>query len=165
MALKPDAIGEIGLDWHWGKSDAQRNRRIWAFEYQLELAGRLALPVVMHCRDAMPEVLSRIESYNVRNFMMHCFSGSKEDALKSVELGGIISVPPLRNKERKRSIQAVGIDRVVVETDSPYIGKTLNDINVSLQIISDCLSIPLEETAAKTFRNALDFYNNNTKKA
>ncbi len=157
-AFKPDAIGEIGLDWHWGKTDLQRNRQIWAFEYQLELAERIGLPVVIHCRDAMPEVLSRIESYNVKKFMMHCFSGTQEDALKSVELGGIISVPPLRNKDRKKAVKAVGLARLVAETDSPYIGKTLNDINVSLQIISDSLSVSLDDAAESTFRNALQFY-------
>ncbi|HQT45153.1 MAG TPA: TatD family hydrolase, partial [Candidatus Micrarchaeota archaeon] len=157
-AFKPDAIGEIGLDWHWGKTDLQRNRQIWAFEYQLELASRLGIPVVIHCRDAMPEVLSRIESYNIKKFMMHCFSGTQEDALKSVELGGIISVPPLRNKDRKKAVKAVGLERLVAETDSPYIGKTLNDINVSLQIISDSLSVSLDVAAESAFRNALQFY-------
>ncbi len=158
MAFRPDAIGEIGLDWHWGKTDEEKKRQSYAFEYQLELAVRHGLPIVIHCRDAMQEVLSCLETYGAEKFLMHCFTGTKEDALKAVDLGGIISIPPLRNKERKKAAKAVGIERLVCETDAPYIGKTLNDINVSLQIISDSLAIPLEETADRTFGNALQFY-------
>ncbi|MFA5105618.1 MAG: TatD family hydrolase [Candidatus Micrarchaeia archaeon] len=158
MAARPDAIGEIGLDWHWGKSAEQKERQLYAFEYQLELAVRKGIPVVIHCRDAVKETLSMLESYGARKFMMHCFTGTHEEAARAAGMGGIISVPPLRNKERKKSVKAVGMGKIVCETDSPYIGKTLNDINVSLQIVSDSLSIPLEEAAAKSYANALQFY-------
>lgn len=158
MASRPDAIGEIGLDWHWGKSGEQKQRQSYAFEYQLELAVRKKIPIVIHCRDAMADVLSLVESYGAKKFMMHCFSGTREDAARVAGLGGIISIPPLRNKERKKAVKEVGIGAIVCETDAPYIGKTLNDINVSLQIVSDSLSIPLEEAAAQSYANALQFY-------
>ncbi|MBM3229632.1 TatD family deoxyribonuclease [Candidatus Parvarchaeota archaeon] len=178
MASKPNAIGEIGLDFHWAKTQVEKDRQYVAFRAQLGLAAKIGLPVVIHCRDAMKETLDELEKAQKEcakqgkklDFMMHCFSGKPEDALRACSLGGIISIPPMRSKERKKAIKAVfeqgkqqgksGLEKFVVETDSPYLGttKTLSDINISLQIIADATGESLDCVKKASCENAIRFY-------
>ena len=160
MAAKPNAIGEIGLDFHWAKTEVEKQRQHAAFGYQRTLAKKAGLPVVIHCRDAMAEVLDELENNGFSDFMMHCFAGNADDAKRAVGLGGIISVPPMHSKERKKAIKAIGLENVVAETDAPYLGdtKTLSDINISIQIIADALGISFEKAAGATVENDRRFY-------
>ncbi len=157
-ASSPVAIGEIGLDFHWGKTEEEKKRQETCLDSMLGLARSLSLPVVFHCRDAYPELFSTIESHKPGRFMLHCFSGDEHDARRAVDLGGTISIPPLPSKNRKKAIKEAGITNLVAETDAPCIGKTLTDINISIQIISRALGMDEAEAASQTFKNAISFF-------
>ena len=78
------AIGEIGLDYHYGKEN--RERQIEVFEFQLALAEKYNLPVIVHSREATQDTLDCIKKYKVKG-VLHCFSGSIEIAREYMKLG------------------------------------------------------------------------------
>lgn len=119
------AIGEIGLDYHYNADTTAIQRK--AFRAQLALAKELDLPVSIHCRDAYEDLIDDIQSEKAEKVggVIHCFTGCYNDAKTLVDMGfylgvgGTITFPnaePLRHV-----IQKIGIDYVVLETDSPYL--------------------------------------------
>ena len=119
---KVAALGEIGLDYHYDDGppkDVQKR----VFIKQLELANKLGLPVIIHSRDAMGDTLEILKKYKPRG-VMHCFSGSAESALEVVKLGmyiGFTGVLTFNNsKKAQAACAAVPTDRLLLETDCPY---------------------------------------------
>ena len=156
---QPSAIGEIGLDYHWGKTEEHKKRQRTAFEALLSLADEMRLPVVIHSRNAGQEVLETLLSHSFEDrFMMHCFSGSISEAKRALDLGGLISIPPIRSKDRKKTIKYSPLQNLVIETDAPYIGKTLLDIRKSAEMISELKEIPFEKVEEITYANAGKFF-------
>jgi TatD DNase family protein len=154
------AIGEIGLDFKWAKVEDERKAQELVFLDALELASKLNLPVVIHSRMAEEKVLNILSSFNVP-FIMHCFSGSLSEAKRVVDLGGLISIPPLRSKERKRIIQNIDLSHFVLETDLPYIGKKIEDVVISARYVSEVKCLDIDIVKNKTKENALRFFNFN----
>ena len=119
---KVRAIGEIGLDYHY--EDVPRAQQIIAFEQQLELAGALKLPVIVHERDAHGDAMDIVRRHPDVRGVFHCFSGSKELALWLVERGwyiGFTGVVTFKNARRAvEAVQALPLDRILIETDCPY---------------------------------------------
>ena len=119
---KVRAIGEIGLDYHY--EDVPRARQIIAFEQQLELAEALKLPVIVHERDAHGDAMDIVRRHPDVRGVFHCFSGSKELALWLVERGWYISFTGVVTYKNARkaveAVQALPLDRILIETDSPY---------------------------------------------
>lgn len=119
------AIGEIGLDYHYDNSPREDQRRV--FEEQLQLAEQLKLPVVIHMREATEEGMELLRKYRPRG-VVHCFSGSAEIAEEVVALGmyiGFTGVLTFSNAKRaKRAVQAIPLDRLLLETDCPYMAPT-----------------------------------------
>lgn len=116
------ALGEIGLDYHYPDGtpkDVQRD----VFTRQLEIARELDMPVIIHSRDAMGETLEILREYKPRG-VMHCFSGSAESAREVVKLGmyiGFTGVLTFKNSKKAwAACEAVPIDRLLLETDCPY---------------------------------------------
>ena len=118
---KVRALGEIGLDYHWPEPPREVQKSV--FERQLALAAELDMPVVIHCREAVEDTMELLRRYRPRG-VMHCFSGSAETAQQVVELGmyiGFTGVLTFRNsKKAARACAAVPIERLLLETDSPY---------------------------------------------
>ncbi len=118
---KTVAIGEIGLDYYWDSSRAETQKIF--FEKQLCLAEKLNMPVIIHSRDACDDTLQIIKRHNVRG-VMHCFSGSVETAEEYIKLGfylGFGGAVTFKNAKRAVSVvQAVPMDRILLETDCPY---------------------------------------------
>ena len=116
------ALGEIGLDYHYNDGPPKDVQRDF-FIKQLEIAKRRDLPVIIHSRDAMGETLEILREYKPRG-VMHCFSGSAESALEVVSLGmyvGFTGVLTFNNaKKACAACKAVPIERLLLETDSPY---------------------------------------------
>ena len=119
------AVGESGLDYHYENSrrDAQKE----LFEFHIELALRLGLPLVVHCREAHEDCLAIIENRKGENLrgVAHCFSGGPAEADRFLALGfdvsfaGTLTFP---NARRLREVaRIVPLDRVLVETDCPYL--------------------------------------------
>lgn len=115
------AVGEIGLDYHYEGFD--RGRQIRLFTEQLELAEEIGLPVIVHSRDACEDTLKILEKYKPRG-VVHCFSGSAETASEILKIGmyiGFTGVITFKNaKKAVRALEAVPMDRLLLETDCPY---------------------------------------------
>lgn len=115
------AIGEIGLDYHYEGYDREAQLRL--FEEQLILAKKLDLPVIVHLRDATEDGMSLLKKYQPGG-VMHCFSGSAETAKEVVALGMYVSFTGVltfkNSKKAKKACQAVPLERLLLETDCPY---------------------------------------------
>lgn len=127
LALHPKVVGygEIGLDFFRNLSPPDKQRI--AFRAQIALAKRLGLPLIIHLRDAYPEGLSILESaapYE-RGGVVHCFSGTSEDAERVMNLGFYISIPGTvtykKNEALRKIVAEIPEDRILVETDCPYL--------------------------------------------
>ncbi len=166
LSKKFVAIGEVGLDKHWGKTAEDRERQFAAFERMISLAGRLSLPLVIHSRDAEGECIrqllaaSHLRSSSGRslNVMMHCFGGKLEEAKTAADAGWLVSIPPRPDAERKKIIRALDIGALVVESDAPYIGKRSEDALRSAEMIARCREMKLEDVLEATGRNARRFF-------
>ena len=115
------ALGEIGLDHHY--PEPPRDIQHEVFRKQLEMAKRLDIPVIIHSRDACEETMELLREFKPRG-VVHCFSGSAETAREVVKLGmyvGFTGVLTFKNsKKAVAACEAVPIDRLLLETDSPY---------------------------------------------
>lgn len=115
------AIGEIGLDYHWDKDN--KECQIWLFKEMLNLSKELNLPVVIHSRDAFQDTFDILKYSKVKG-VIHCFSGNLENAKMYISLGfslGIGGVLTFKNSKLKDVIKNIEINKIVSETDSPYL--------------------------------------------
>lgn len=115
------AIGEIGLDYHYGKEN--KEAQISLFEEQLKLAEKYNKPVIIHSRDATLDTIETIKKYKVRG-VIHSFSGSLETANIYLKLGfllGVNGVITFKNCNLKDVIKEIPLEKIVLETDSPYL--------------------------------------------
>lgn len=139
------AIGEIGLDYHYDNTDKEKQQ--YVFERQLEIASRYHKPVIVHSRDAINDTYNIISKYNVVG-SLHCFSSSKEMALRFIKLGfyiGIGGVCTYKNaKEIKEVIKAIDLEYIILETDTPYLSPepVRREINTpcNIPIIASCIA-------------------------
>jgi TatD DNase family protein len=120
------AVGEIGLDYHYGFSPREVQRS--AFIEQMEIAAQARKPIVIHTREAWHDTLALIEQHWAPHSIggiMHCFSGGPEEARRAVELGfylsfgGIVTFP--RALAVQEAAKSAPRDRVLIETDAPYL--------------------------------------------
>lgn len=151
------AIGEIGLDYHWAKTDEERFLQQECFISMLQLAERLSLPVVVHSRDAEEQCLEILRNFNLP-YMMHCFSGKNESAIAAAAHKGIISVPPIRSKERKQFVRDLPIEKLVAESDAPYIGSAPSDSLESIKMIAEIKGLQQEAVQRQTLLNTIEFF-------
>ena len=118
------AIGEIGIDLYWDKTFL--NEQIEAFKIQIEWAKEKKLPIVIHCRNAYHEIYSVLKEAQDGSIkgIFHCFSGSKEEAHKIIDLGlhlGIGGVLTYKNAGLASALENIDLKHIVLETDSPYL--------------------------------------------
>jgi TatD DNase family protein len=159
------AIGEVGLDFFWDTSFEKEQYE--AFHIQTEWAILYGLPLVIHSRKSMDECISLIQEHRGTGLtgIFHCFSGSVEQAEKIIDLGfylGIGGVVTYKNGGLEPVIQKLGLGRVVLETDAPYLtpvpfrGK--RNEPAYLKYVVEKLGIitgkNMDEVAAITTRNA-----------
>ena len=163
------AVGEIGLDYYWDNESHDIQKK-W-FIRQLELARELDLPVIIHSRDAAEDTLKIMKEHaqGMRG-VIHCFSYSKEMAEEYVKMGfhiGVGGVVTFKNgKKLKEVVEAIPIERILLETDSPYLapephrGKRNSSLYLPhiAQTIADLKGITYEEVVAETERNARELF-------
>jgi TatD DNase family protein len=118
------AVGEIGIDLFWDKSNLE-NQKI-AFKAQIQLAKKYKLPIVIHCRDAFDEIFKILESENDDDLfgIFHCFTGTEEQANKAISFNmklGIGGVVTFKNGKIDTFLNKIDIKNIVIETDSPYL--------------------------------------------
>ncbi|RUM89924.1 MAG: hydrolase TatD [Thermodesulfatator sp.] len=165
------AWGEIGLDYYRKHTSVSRQRAV--FEAQLEVAASLAMPVIIHDRDAHDDCLAILRSFlktSELGGVFHCFSGDISIARRVLDLGfflsftGVITFP--RAKEAVEVVAFAPADRIMVETDSPFLspvpfrGKTNEPARarVVAEKMAEIRGTSLEEMAKCTTRNAKDLF-------
>ena len=120
---KTAAIGEIGLDYYWAENPP-RDLQQQVLRDQLALAGELALPVIIHDREAHADTLSIIREFPGVTGVFHCFSGSPEMARELLQMGWYLGFDgPVTYKNARRAPEVAAVtplDRMLIETDSPY---------------------------------------------
>lgn len=151
-------IGEIGLDFKIAKDEKAVEIQKSAFERQILIANELGLPVVIHSRGSLREVLEMLDRHKVKRAMFHFFEGDENDARELVKRGYLMSVPPVENSKRKRAIKEIDLHNIVVETDSPVVGKTPLDVKRSLEMIAKIRGMQVGELARITTENLREFF-------
>ncbi len=160
------AIGEIGLDYYWNK-DNKENQKL-AFCKQIELANELELPIVIHTREAVYDTLDILKNQisPIKKGVFHCCPLNLDLIREGVKLGFYISFAgPItfkNSKNAEETIKAVPLDRILIETDSPYLapepkrGTRNNSTNVKYiaEKIADVRKIDIKEVAKITYENA-----------
>lgn len=160
------AIGEIGLDYYWDTSPKDVQQQV--FREQIRLAKRINMPIVIHNRDAHEDVVNILREEHAEEVggVMHCFSGSWETAQKCLDLGFYISfggpVTYKNAKQPKEVLAKVPLDRLLIETDSPYLtphphrGKRNESGYVRLvaEAAAEIKGLKLEEISKITMENA-----------
>ncbi len=162
------AIGETGLDYYYDNSPRGQQRH--ALRRHVELAADLALPLIIHCREADHDMISVIREAEGEVFgVLHCFDGTVELLEAGLEAGWMISFSGLvtfKNYEGEGLVRAVPPDQLMIETDSPYLAPVPNrgkrnepafvkDVAATLARMRGEV---FADVAAHTFRNATRFY-------
>ena len=117
-----DAVGEIGLDYHWYKDTKDKQKEL--FIKQIKIANDLNKPIIVHAREALADTYEILKKYPCKG-VLHCYSGSSELAKEFVKLGYYISIGgPITFKNAKEPLEvvkSVPLDKLLIETDSPYL--------------------------------------------
>ncbi|MFH1393611.1 MAG: TatD family hydrolase [Candidatus Micrarchaeota archaeon] len=155
----PNAVGEIGLDYHWAENEQHIENEKAVFRRMLSLADELQKPVVIHARKATHDVLDFLQlRQEEKPFMMHFFSGTLAEAQRAVGMGGLISITPLHSKSRRTIIKSLDLEHMVVETDAPYVGRTPEAVKDAVDYICEVKSLDFDIVAKKTAENSLRFF-------
>ena len=165
---KVKAIGEIGIDYHY--EDIPRELQMKAFRMQMELAREVKLPVIVHEREAHEDGMAVVREFSDVTGVFHCYSGSAEMARQLVDKGwyiGFTGVLTFKNARKAiETAQAIPIDRIVLETDCPYMapvphrGKR-NDpgyLGHMAEKLAEIRGLSLEEIHQITFENGKRLY-------
>ena len=176
------AIGETGLDFHYKREDQHRlTQHLW-FLYQLDLAWKLKLPVILHVRDAHKDALRILRLHPARKLggVVHCFYGDWETAEQYLKLGCHIGIggSVLQQEERAKDLWAaiprIPLERILIETDAPFILPYCKDViqpkllrrarNTSLILpaviekIAELKGVTPEEVEKATAENAIRLF-------
>jgi TatD DNase family protein len=141
-----------------------------ALEAQLEMADRLGKPVVFHSRSATGDLLDVLANRRPAPWLLHCFSGTEDEAVRACEMGCLLGVDgPVtypKAEDLRETLRCVGLDRLVIETDSPYLaphphrGKPNRPALLPLvaQGLARALGVGDQEVALRTTENARRFF-------
>jgi TatD DNase family protein len=163
------AYGEIGLDFF--RNISPREKQIEMFGRQLEIARELALPVIIHDRDAHEQTLRMVKDSSIRRGVFHCFSGDYDMARQCMDLGFYISVPGVVTFEKSKTLQDVvrktPMNFLLLETDCPYLSPVPHRgqrnepsfIVHTAKKVADIKGMPLEEVTQKAALNTKELFN------
>lgn len=163
------AIGEIGLDYYWNKEN--KDLQQFAFIKQIELANKLNLPIVIHTREAVMDTLDILKKHPVnKKGVFHCCPLNSELIKEALKLGFYISFAgPITYKNSKNADEVINLipdDRMLIETDSPYLspepnrGKRNDPTNIKYiaKKIADVKGYSIEEVASITYKNTCEIF-------
>lgn len=161
------AVGEIGLDYHYDNTD--KDKQLWAFKRQLDIACKFSKPVIIHSRDAIGDLYDIVKEYNLTG-SIHCFSGSLEMANNFIKLGYLIGVGGVVTYKNARKlidvIKNIDLKYILLETDSPYLspeplrGNKNSSCNIPIiaKKIADLKGVELEIVKKVTWENACSLF-------
>ena len=167
-SAKVVAIGEIGLDFYRDRSPRADQERV--FRAFLRMAVELDKPVIIHDRDAHQQVLDCLREEAVHQGVLHCFSGDTAMAAEALAMGFYISIPGTvtypANEALREVVRAVSIDRMLVETDCPYLspvphrGKRNEPayVHLTAERVAQVKGLTLEDVARVTTKNVRDLF-------
>lgn len=162
------AIGEIGLDYYWRDDNKVKQKEV--FIAQLDLARRLDLPVVIHTRNSTEDVYEILKDYKDLKVQIHCFADTLDFMWKFMDLGFYISIGGVvtfnNGENEKNTARAVPLDRLMLETDSPYLTPEpyrglRNDPRKIVEVAREVASLKgmkLSKLAKATRKNAERFF-------
>ena len=162
------ALGEIGLDYYYGKEYAQEQKE--ALDWQLDYAAQRGLPVNIHLRDAMGDFLDILRRHKGLRGNMHAYSGSYESFLELQRLGdwyiGVGGVVTFKKASLAEVVRRAPLERIVLETDAPYLtpvpfrGKRNESAHIPLIAakVAELKEVPIEEVASVTTTNARNLF-------
>lgn len=160
------AIGEIGLDYHYGKET--KDKQLELLNKELKLAEELNLPVVIHSREATLDTIETLKKYNVKG-VIHCFSGSLETANIYMKMGyyiGVGGVMTFKNSKIDEVIKEIPLDRLLLETDAPFLTpepfrKYSNEpkyIRTIGEYLANLKGVSLDEVSTQTEENIKNIF-------
>ena len=164
------AVGEIGLDYYWDEPDRELQKE-W-FRRQLNLARELAKPVIIHSRDAAKDTMDLMTEEHAEEIggVIHCYSYTKETAEVFLKMGfyfGIGGVLTFKNaKKLKEAVAYIPLDRIVLETDCPYLapepnrGKRNSSLNIPyvVKALAEIKGVEEETVRKAAWENAHKLY-------
>ena len=163
------AVGEIGLDLYWDKT--YLDQQLQALRLQIAWAQELQLPICLHIRKAHNELFNLLRDINSPQYsgVMHCFGGSVQEAQRAIEMGfhiGIGGVVTFKNATLADVARAVPLDRILLETDSPYLSpvphRGKRNESAYIPLIADCIAtlrgISMQEVAETTTASAQQLF-------
>jgi len=164
------AVGETGIDLYWDKTFFEQQKQ--AFSFQIELALKHKLPIVIHSRNSLEEIFQALLPYEGSGLkgVFHCFPGDVDQAEKAIAAGfllGIGGVVSYKNSSMARVVEAVGLNHIILETDAPYLppvphrGKRNHPayIPIIAARIAEILKTDLKQVAEITSQNAYRLFN------
>ena len=164
------AIGEIGLDFYWDKSFTKQ--QIDALLTQINWAIQKNLPIILHARNSIDELINIVEKQQDGNLkgVFHCFTGDLQQAKKIIDMNfylGIGGIFTFKKSNLPEIIEQIGLHNIVLETDSPYLtpvpyrGKRNESAYTYFvaKSVAEKLNIPLQIVAQKTNHNAIKLFN------
>ncbi len=174
-SINPNVIGETGLDYFRNISPPDVQRK--SFKIHIEIAKELNLPLYLHQRDSHKDFINIIKENrnNFPKFVVHCFTGTQEELNDYLDLGAYIGLTgwicdAKRNIELRKSIKNIPIDRMMIETDCPYLipknlpNKPKKNINEPKYLphianeIAELIGMKIEELKLATRSNAIEFF-------
>lgn len=163
-------VGEIGLDYFHDRSTEAASRQKGALKQFLMLAKEKNKPVSFHCRDAYGDLTTILQDYRPIKGVIHCFSGSAEQAKTFLQMGLLLSFTAIitypKNEELREIVKSTPLEKIMVETDSPFLPPSelrgqRNDprqVTAVAQKIAQIKGIAYEEVATQTTKNAIEFF-------
>ena len=169
-ARKFYAVGEIGIDLYWDKTTLSIQQE--AFKYQIKLAKKYKLPIVIHCREAFDEIFDVLEEEKGDDLfgIFHCFTGTLEQAQKAISYQmklGIGGVATFKNGKIDQFLNQIDVKHIVLETDAPYLapvpyrGKRNESAYIMnvLEKLAAIYNVSVESIAESTTKNSKDIFN------
>lgn len=165
------AVGEIGLDYYWVKDPKQQEKQKEYFIKQIQFANSVKKPIIIHNRDAFQDTLEILKNNKPENSgVVHCYSGSVENLKDIFNLNLYIGldgpVTFTNSKTPKAVAEEVPLERLLLETDSPYLAPhplrgTVNEpknLGIILDEISRLKDLSKKHVAEVTFNNACELF-------
>ena len=176
QSSNPNVIGETGLDYFRNISPPETQRE--SFKMHIEIAQELNLPLYLHQRDAHEDFVRIIKNYGDEfpKFIVHCFTGTQQQLDDYLDLGAYIGLTgwicdEKRNQNLRASIKNIPLDKIMLETDCPYLlpknlpNKPKKNINepkylphIALEV-STLMSVKLEDLQVNAYTNTIKFFN------
>ena len=160
------AIGEVGLDFWIVKEESGKEIQREIFRKFIKLSEELDLPLNVHSRSAGRYAISMLIELGARKVQMHAFDGKVSAALPGVEAGFFFSIPPsvVRSRQKQKLVKQLPLTCMLIETDSPVLGKDPNERNepanatIVVDAISQIKDVSPEKVAEQAFENTIKLY-------